>query len=1255
MASLYIGVYRALYDYDARDELELSIKANDLLYLLEKSDIDDWWTVKKHVPLESGLETEEPSGIVPSNYIEAAPVLHTCHALYDYDKQTQEEISFKEGTVFNVYDVSDPDWLLVGLSDDSQFGYVPSNYVEKDAATVAAAAAPSAIGSSQVSRVGAAVQPTVMPLSAFAAPPQHKSRVTEQKETPENPNRSPGKGPEQAIDVEGDSIDKRQLELALQTQRNINVDDEEEVEEEEEAPPPMPTRPNEVGPSSRISSQQSPQKEAQTHSVDEGFFRWFISELHRDKKTPVELAVSSSEIIFKRDLDTKLKSGEELQYRWPIGRLTNYNHEKKHLFLDFEGPTKSLHLYTNDKHVSEAIVSILGEYKGAHEAKGLVEIARAVSIKTSKSNKMVGRVLYRFKAEGQNEMLADAGEKVYVLQGNKSKDWWLCERMNKKKQGYIPASYIEIVGTQAMEEMVGSRTKESPMKLFFHLRGRLDRDKIRENDRVKRNKQKHSDADNMPNFHRVRTWIDSSGTFKVEAELLGYKDGKIHLHKTNGVKIAVAAAKLSVEDLEYVEKVNEVSLEEYKEEVIRAAARRAKKSKEQNAQYSKNEDSSLAPSVPQKDAVEKPGIANSKSATALINEVTPSRTKAETALQSTNNIPQSEPDYDWFEFFLNCGVDIGNCQRYSVTFSKEQMDESILEDITPTLLRSLGLREGDILRVTKHLNGKFDNKKTESTGASTPSGSLFTEPSGELKNNSAVESTKVNASALPTPAAKPTESIKIEDDAWAVKPAARSTEDLSKPDSKPQYTGSLHDLIDIKPLEANKAASTPQKPAPATPNTPSLAALEPTKTASAPVNTNAANPTGQHAFMVMKTGGLVPVSGTGLIPVQPTGFMPIGAQPTGFVPIQATGIVGTATGGFGMQPTGGFSVIPLQTGATTFIPQKTGPPIPSVPPPTTFIQAFQPTGGFAPVQTGNISTAPLLFQNTQTALQPVNTFNQPAIATGSQLMPSTTFGQGFVGTQATGGLRMASQVTGQALSNVFVPQSTFGKQITGGLMNANRTGGLANPVGVQSGPFGQMPPQTSFSAQATGGMPYQTTFTSQVTGGMPPLSTFGNGQATGGMLPISTFGNGQALQIGMDQMTNMFQNTTMTGYQNQPSQNQSGQPQLGQPQFGQPQFGQPQAGQFGQPQAGQFGQPQFGQPWQQNTFSQPPFQATAFNQMPINATSFGDQPKFDGFQNTPLQAQPTGLGFGNAPGLQSQPTGKRANLESATADNPFGF
>lgn len=70
MASLYIGVYRAVYDYDGTAQEELTLKADDLLYLLEKSDIDEWWKVKKRVVPVGDEEVVEPVGLVPLNYIE---------------------------------------------------------------------------------------------------------------------------------------------------------------------------------------------------------------------------------------------------------------------------------------------------------------------------------------------------------------------------------------------------------------------------------------------------------------------------------------------------------------------------------------------------------------------------------------------------------------------------------------------------------------------------------------------------------------------------------------------------------------------------------------------------------------------------------------------------------------------------------------------------------------------------------------------------------------------------------------------------------------------------------------------------------------------------------------------------------------------------------------------------------------------------------------------------------------------------------
>ncbi|CEI94173.1 hypothetical protein RMCBS344292_08394 [Rhizopus microsporus] len=62
----YVQVSKALYDYDARTEDELSIRENDILYVIEKED-DDWW--KAELKQTSGEEAG-PVGLVPAQYLE---------------------------------------------------------------------------------------------------------------------------------------------------------------------------------------------------------------------------------------------------------------------------------------------------------------------------------------------------------------------------------------------------------------------------------------------------------------------------------------------------------------------------------------------------------------------------------------------------------------------------------------------------------------------------------------------------------------------------------------------------------------------------------------------------------------------------------------------------------------------------------------------------------------------------------------------------------------------------------------------------------------------------------------------------------------------------------------------------------------------------------------------------------------------------------------------------------------------------------
>ncbi|CAH6720038.1 actin cytoskeleton-regulatory complex protein Sla1p [[Candida] jaroonii] len=1213
--SLYIGVYIALFDYEPQTDEELKINQDDILYLLEKSDVDDWWKVKKRVLPVGDEEVEEPVGLVPSNYIDVAPVLKTCNALYDYAKQTDEELDFSEGSTFQIYDLNDPDWLLVG-DTNGKYGFIPSNYVQMNdsGATTAPVSQP---------------PQSNIPVTQFAPPPQHISRQTPSATVSQEEIKPPPIEKDQVEDLDPESEDEPPLPSRPQAQTNRpsqpmnirrssngSVNDYGRGYDDDEVAPAMPSRPD-VTPTkgrSRSSSKYEDEEDLnQEHTFDGEFFKWFIDEIDGRKKKPVMLAIGKGLIILKPNkvkspskLRLRSSSTSEIDNEWKIRDLQSFSNEKKHLFLEFKNPIASVELHCGSKDVSEAIMSILADLKGADNAKGLREVERASQSRVGGSNKRIGRLLYDFESQGDDELACREGDEVYILNESKSKDWWMCEKIVNGRQGVVPSSYIEIIGTSNLDKLTDAPDRQKSLKekkkAKTRHRDRDEREKIREKDRLEREKaskkSKSSPSKNedtsMPNYHRVRTWIDSSGSFKVEAEFLGCIEGKIHLHKTNGVKIAVAATKLCLEDLEYVEKVTGTSLQDYKDEVNRQNAKRKAHAERKSAAAKKDD----LPPEPV-----------SKSATAVINDVPP----PQPTRPKSSTIAVNDPDYDWFEFFLNCGIDIGNCQRYTLNFNREQMDDKILEDITPSLLRTLGLREGDIIRVMKFLDNKYGRKRDDIPVQ--PTGALFTEPTGALKNNSSSDIPKVDAKALPTPSQPPQptpaqpappQTTSFEDDAWAIKPAARSNEDLSKPSQpqQPQYTGSLQDLVNIKPLE-NKP---PPAPVQSNSQTPSAAVMTPVKTGNLiqPGQQFGVQKTGNGTLVspqktgtlvpVQRTGGLIPVMTGGLMTAQPTGFIPIASQPTGFMPIQQTG-------GLAPQFTMGGTLIPIQTGGI-------------------FVQK---TGG---------------------AIMPPTSFNQPILQTGGVTMPNTSFGQQPVFTQVTGGASMPPTSFGQPLS----------LQRTGPLIPVQKTGPM--------------------SQQITGGVP------SQITGGMPPTSF---GQPMQSFQPQSTFG--QSLTGGG--FGQGFQPQQPTGFQQQGFQGQGFQPQQPTGGFPQTSFGQPngfpqtsfsqqptggfQSGfpqtSFGQPpnqQPSQFGQfqPQqtfnnFQQPNQMNqmtnmfqntSISSPPTFNQQMNQMPT--TSFG-QPAFEGFSQ-PLQSQPTGSGFGNAP-LTNQPTGRRANLSAATPDNPFGF
>lgn len=246
---------------------------------------------------------------------------------------------------------------------------------------------------------------------------------------------------------------------------------------------------------------------------------------------------------------------------------------------------------------------------------------------------------------------------------------------------------------------------------------------------------------------------------------------------------------------------------------------------------------------------------------------------------------------DWFDFFLSAGCDIDDCTRYASAFERDKIDETLLPDITDSTMRSLGLREGDIIRTRKAIEKRRPGENMEKqsayvkeqlkrdedlarqlqaqeTGggsARTPAPNLFAGAGGALKNprrgrkettktlpinvdiealSSASEQIKRTASPQAiSPSTRPgstpvqpsktnvapaTASSGFEDDAWAPRPSS----------TKPAITASTPSSA--TPSSATPA-SVPSPPASSTPLT--AAAVTPTSTPSVPLAQTSVTPT----------------------------------------------------------------------------------------------------------------------------------------------------------------------------------------------------------------------------------------------------------------------------------------------------------------------------------------------------------------------------------------------------------------------------
>lgn len=741
----YLAVLKASYDYEPQSEDELAITENQIVLLLERTD-DDWWKVK--IKGES-QEEDSPSGLVPAAYVEQAEHTSLVRAIYDYDSAAPGELTIKEDEVLMVFD-REEDWILVQSKEGGKAGFVPGNYVEETTG-VESTPAPASVAPQIV--IPPSPEPPARPLSVYVDPADRvaqskaQARVSDEIKT----------WSVSEVDKKGK---KKKGTLGVGNGSLFFASEADKT-------PVQKWQICDVG-------DISVEKNKHVH-IDMGGPN--ATKLHFN----VGSRDTADAVVEKLEISRTLAPAEQRAIISPPPR---------------SGVSSPVKKNGASVRFAEESPAIIPPRESSEEEEETEEDGQVID------DGEPAVALYDFEGTGSDELTVQEGERLWIIE-KEGEEWWKC-RNEHGIEGVVPASYLESTGgasVAAEPEDDGAAEREEQERLEAERKEEERRERERtENERKKKEQEQRAKAaaaaaevdrkrrekeeaaaiaeaerrkrqeaakraqqkaergqsssprpptsqtkprestssagrsssdahKSVPSAESTRIWHDRSGQFRVEAAFLGYSNGKLRLHKVNGVVIEVPSEKMSLEDIRYVERLSA------KNDSPPAAPRR----------QSDDDDQPLA--LKQKEVVRR----------------------------ATTSAQPKKPQTDWFEFFLNAGCDIDDCTRYAASFERDKIDEAILPDTTESTMRSLGLREGDIIRVTKHIQQKFAKPKkdtaqeqlirdeelarqlqeeengTRSKGSSSPAPNLFAGPGGVLKNNTQRRGRPQPSKSLPPP------------------------------------------------------------------------------------------------------------------------------------------------------------------------------------------------------------------------------------------------------------------------------------------------------------------------------------------------------------------------------------------------------------------------------------------------------------------------------------------------------------------------
>ncbi|KAI8341915.1 hypothetical protein BC941DRAFT_369299 [Chlamydoabsidia padenii] len=657
----YTTICKALYDYEPQTDEEVSFKEDDILYILENDD-PDWWKAQLKT---TSLDQVGPVGLVPSNYIDEAEPIGTVKAIFDYQAQQEEELSFHEDDILVLYENDDPDWFLV-KSREGHIGLAPSNYIETISSDLGAKTNPTEQPSHEQ-------EPAVSVFSAITNTPASPLPNTTKDEAvswsvheydPEKKKKTKNKGNlfiGNGMFCYGSETDKsspvRQFSILDITDygqdgKNVHVeigdsansifdfqtsskseaksilaklDDSRAIaNQHRSATTPSVPSPTMTQPPAPANVEPEPEQPPPPPPCEP---RWAIVLYDFDAQGEDELTVKEQEQVLITDY---VSSNEWWTVEHQDGR---------------SGIVPTTYVKFHEDY--EADLANEQDETRRQQEQQQEQQQREAAAAAARQRRLDEEEAERKKREQQDQLEKERARQVEAERRRKMQEEAKQRELDAKRAAARAAAAANSPQIPAASPRRSQIPAPLPPTAKSSAAKSLPTDQTVHSISVPTNRSlpdrpKQAHDSGKPDPAKVRTWTDRTGAFKVEAQFVACNNGKIRLHKINGVKIDVPVQKMCTDDLHYIEQETGARLLEDKTDNIPLA-------------------------------------------------------------HLTNNSNNDDGGFTWFDYFTKINIPSKNGLQYAAAFQQEGLGEKDIDHLTHRKMKSLGMTEKHVQRLQRYL------------------------------------------------------------------------------------------------------------------------------------------------------------------------------------------------------------------------------------------------------------------------------------------------------------------------------------------------------------------------------------------------------------------------------------------------------------------------------------------------------------------------------------------------------------------------